>query len=98
MPVIPSAPNERYSRSGDRVKASLRSWGTLMCFLVLLCTLVAFRSGAMYRWILLSVWATFVIGSVILVIKNARLQAESRRSYVGQQAWLARSWRRWNCD
>lgn len=76
----------------------LRSWGTLVCFLLLFGALAAFGSRALDAWILALVWGTFLIGSVILIIKSARQTSKPRQFYFGQTAWLPRSWRRWILD
>ena len=77
------------------MRAPLRKWATLLCFLLLLGALVASGSGVLDRWILILVWSAFLIGSVILIIKSARQPSESRGFYFGQTAWLPRSWQRW---
>jgi hypothetical protein len=77
------------------MRAPLRSWATLLCFLLLLGAFVASGSGVLDRWVLILVWSAFLIGSVVLIIKSARGPSESRGFYFGQTAWLPRNWQRW---
>ena len=77
------------------MKAPLRGLATLVCFLLLLGALVASGSGILDKWILILVWSAFLIGSIILVIKNARQPPDSRGSYSGQVSWLPHNWQRW---
>jgi Mn2+/Fe2+ NRAMP family transporter len=77
------------------MRAPFRKWLTLLCFLLVLGVLVASGSRVLDKWILILVWSAFLIGSVILFIKNARRPPESRGFYFGQAALLPRSWQRW---
>ena len=86
-----------YDRGGrkNRMRAPLRKWLTLLCFLLVLGVLVASGSEVLDKGILILVWSAFLIASVILFIKNARRPPESRGFYFGQVALLPRSWQRW---
>jgi hypothetical protein len=80
------------------MRANLRVWDTLACFVLLFGVLVAAKSDALDKSIQLLVCGAFLMGSVILIIKSIRHPLESRRFYFGQTAWLPSSWRRWILD
>jgi hypothetical protein len=61
----------------------------------LLCTLVASASKTIDQWFVILVWSAVGIGSVILIVKNARRPPDRRGFYFGQLAVLPRSWQRW---
>jgi hypothetical protein len=77
------------------MRVPFRKVAVLLCFLLLLGVLVASASKSIDEWIVVLVWSAFLIGSVILIIKNARHPPESRGFYFGQLALLPHSWQRW---
>ncbi|MGP8176252.1 MAG: hypothetical protein ACLP7O_17140 [Terracidiphilus sp.] len=77
------------------MREPFRKVATLLCSLLVVGALGAFASRSIDEWIVILVWGVFLIGSVILSIKNARQPPESRRFYFGQLALLPRSWQRW---
>jgi ABC-type Mn2+/Zn2+ transport system permease subunit len=77
------------------VGAPFRKVAILICFLLLLAALVASESKTIDEWIVILVWSAFLIGSVILIVKNARQPPKNRGFHFGQVAVLPRSWQRW---
>jgi hypothetical protein len=49
-----------------------RKLAGVLSYLLLLCLVVAYGSKTTDQWILILVWSAFLIGSVILLFKNAR--------------------------
>ena len=57
-----------------------RKLAGLLCYLLLLCPLIAYGSRrSIDQWILILVWSALLIGSVVVIVKNARQPRGSRR-------------------
>jgi hypothetical protein len=77
------------------MRPQLRSWLTFVSSLLCFGVLIASRSDVLDELIVTLVWAAFLVGSVVLVIKNIRQPAGSRGLFLGQTSWLPANWRRW---
>jgi hypothetical protein len=75
--------------------APLRKVAILIWLLLLLAALVATGSKTIDEWLVILVWSALLIGSVILLVKNAQQATKNRGFSFGQVAVLPRSWQRW---